>query len=67
MRDPKDPDLICSAVSCIASLEALRETQLSNCGDADTFIAEQNARVYPATYITDLLLWTYKWVCVTDS
>lgn len=52
--------------NCRASLETLRTSQIANCTTEDT-IAGGNKILYPATYITDRLLYTYDWSCVKDS
>jgi len=59
-----DLELICDA-GCTASLEALRDTQIAKCFETDAIV--DGDIVYPATYLTDLMLHTYKWACLTDS
>ena len=62
--DARDLNLMCNT-ACTASLDALRKTQLAQCKDTDTITVGD--AIYPATYMTDLLLYTYNWACLTDS
>lgn len=52
--------------NCRTSLEALRTSQIANCTTKDTIIGGDKI-LYPATYITDRLLYAYDWSCVKDS
>lgn len=51
--------------ACKDSLEALRKTQATQCAATDTVVVRD--KLYPATYMADLLLYTYDWACLTDD
>lgn len=55
---------ICSP-DCGLSLSTLRQTQLSKCAKTDNVTV--SSRIYPVTYMVDLLTDTYKWACPQDS
>ncbi|KAK3937498.1 LysM domain-containing protein [Diplogelasinospora grovesii] len=59
-----DLELMCYT-ACTTSLEALRKTQVAHCTGTDNITVRDT--VYPATYTTDLLLFTYGYACLTDS
>lgn len=50
--------------ACTDSLDALRTVQIANCTNDNITVGYE---VYPATYITDMLLYTYSYACLTDS
>lgn len=51
--------------NCRVSLEAMRASQVANCITNDTIAGGD--KIYPATYITDRLIFAYDWSCVEDS
>ncbi|KAK3291682.1 uncharacterized protein B0H64DRAFT_249422 [Chaetomium fimeti] len=65
LPSPDTIDLMCTTPSCASSLEALRELQIAQCADTDNITV--GYYVFPATYVVDLLLDTYKWACLTDT
>ena len=58
-------ELMCTTSSCVPSLKTLRELQLAHCADADNITV--GYKVYPPTYVVDLLLHTYGWACLVDK
>ncbi|KAH6842454.1 hypothetical protein B0I37DRAFT_197507 [Chaetomium sp. MPI-CAGE-AT-0009] len=65
LPSPDELELMCTAASCVSSLEALRELQVAHCADTDNITVEYD--VFPATYAVDLLLHTYNWACLADT
>jgi hypothetical protein len=51
--------------ACFTDLNALRKMQVAQCSDADNITVERN--VYPATYMVDLLLVSYRLACQKDE
>jgi hypothetical protein len=50
--------------ACLNDLEALRADQLAECTSSDLVVT--GGVSYPATYTTDLLLFTYNYTCLVD-
>ncbi|EHK22146.1 uncharacterized protein TRIVIDRAFT_209038 [Trichoderma virens Gv29-8] len=55
---------ICTDI-CLDELKALREKQLSVCKISENIYIDYDVQL-PPTYITDLLLYTYHYACMTD-
>ncbi|KAK3946429.1 LysM domain-containing protein [Diplogelasinospora grovesii] len=64
LPNSRDLELMCNT-ACTSSLEALRKTQVAHCTGTDNITVR--GTVYPATYTTDLLLFTYGYACLADS
>ncbi|EHK22148.1 uncharacterized protein TRIVIDRAFT_200487 [Trichoderma virens Gv29-8] len=64
-RIPTSRDLpdICTA-TCLNELEILRQKQLSDCCTSDLVVTGD--ATYPATYASDILLFTYNYICLNN-
>ena len=51
--------------SCQSSLQTLQSTQRTQCTSTDTITV--SSVIYPPTYVTDLLLDTYHYVCLKNG
>ncbi|KAI0132936.1 hypothetical protein BJ170DRAFT_265966 [Xylariales sp. AK1849] len=50
--------------NCLSGLEALRASQLSACSSSDVIFMD--GVIFPPTYTTDLLMFTYNYTCLVD-
>lgn len=64
LANSTDLELMCDP-ACPTSLQALRRSQVANCTASDTVTVSY--KVYPATYMADMLLFTYNYACQQDS
>ncbi|KAH8887926.1 hypothetical protein GQ53DRAFT_872713 [Thozetella sp. PMI_491] len=62
--DPTYLNHMCTS-ACTDSLQALRKMQLGSCSGSDKITVDST--IYPATYITDRLLYANSYVCLQDS